>query len=44
MGYSGKEIVANKGKAPKEMCEVLSHQENANQNHPESSPYTHHKG
>jgi len=44
MGYRGQERILNRGilnvlKAPKEMFNILSHQENANQNNSESTSH-----
>jgi hypothetical protein len=36
--------ISNDQAGLKEMFRVLSHQENANQNHPEISPYTNQNG
>jgi hypothetical protein len=49
MGYRAKQGVLNEAilngqEAPKEMFNILSHQENANQNDPEIPPHTSQNG
>jgi hypothetical protein len=49
MGYRAKQAILNRGipnglEATKEMFNILSHQENANQNNPEIPPHNSQKG